>query len=555
MSAFEDACKNTVGPRFPNDGSTVPPGCVPKPSGVGACPPDNKDLECRPWQLTKSKDACFIDNVVEEALAIAGADFNVYKLLGVHEQGLLVDVTGKGQGISGGSLIGFPPENAFDIFVSEWRSLQKGESAILASAFIGYDFGAVKTNDGSRDMYGVDTSIRKHITAFAIKQSSDPLQRVTQVRLERSEDGMKWYGVQVINLPDDDCLTTVLSRSSVPNRYWRIRPLTFNGTDTDVWSIVAFQLYHNYDPTAVDNIQDKIFLENRDRDYNNESITIKGAYDLIDVQSELSRFGIELPSQAIYATVNFSSCVALLGRPIIIGDIIQLPSETQFSGDMEPIEKWMEVTDTAWSTEGYTPGWTPTLMRIILQPAFASQETQDIFGDLKENELVDQLGLLDKGDGQHPIFQDYSDASQTAEADAKSAVPERGSESSSTIRAWEEDEVANAAEQGVGSLQRIGQNPIGFHTEDAMPPNNAPFTEGDAFPTSPVQADYHRLTYENINSEVPARLYRYSTSKGRWIFLEKDRREQFNSTKPVLQEFLTSPNRVNHNQISREEDC
>lgn len=555
MSLVDDDCKNTVGPRFPDDGSTVPPGCVPKPSGIGACETVSSDLECRPWQLTKSKDACFIDNVVEEALAIAGADFNVYKLLGVHEQGKLVDVTGKGQGISGGALFGFPPENAFDIFVSQWRSIQKGESAILASAFIGYDFGAIKTNDESRDRYGVDTSIRKHITAFSIKQSSDPLQRVTQVRLERSEDGMKWYGVQVVNLPDDDCLTTVLSRSSVPNRFWRLRPLTFNGTDTDVWGVVALQLFHNYDPTAVDNIQDKIFLENRDRDYNDESILIKGAYDLIDVQSELSRFGIELPSQAIYATVNFTGCVRALGRPLIIGDIIQLPSETQFSGDMEPIEKWMEVTDTAWSTEGYTPGWTPTLMRIILQPAFASQETQDIFGDLKENELVDQLGLFDKGDGQHPVFQDYSDASQTAEADAKSAVPERGGESSSTIRAWEQEEVDAAAEQGLDSLQRIGQNPVGFQTEDAMPPNNAPFTEGDAFPVSPAQADYHRLTYENINSDVPARLYRFSTSKGRWIFLEKDRRGQFNSTKPILQEFLTSPDRVNHNQINREEDC
>ena len=105
------------------------------------------------------------------------------------------------------------------------------------------------------------------------------------------------------------------------------------------------------------------------------------------------------------------------------------------------------------------------------------------------------------------------------------------------------------------ALQKIGQNPVGFHTEDAMPPNNAPFTEGDAYPPSPVNFDYHRLTYENINSDVPARLYRYSTSKGRWIFLEKDRRAQFNAGKPILQEFLTSPNAVPHNQITREDDC
>jgi hypothetical protein len=561
MAENDKDCTGTVGPTFPEDGgaSVNPvPGCTPLPGG-GLCPPKTPtDPECNPWQLSQSPDNCFIDGVVDEALGIAGADLNVYKLLGVHEQGKLVDVTGKGQAISGGDLIGFPAANAFDMFISEWRSLQTGFEAIRASTFIGYDFGDIKVNDESRRMYGStngEASIRKHITAFAIKQSSDPDSRVTQARLERSENGMKWYGVQVVNLPDDDCLNTILSRSSVQSRYWRLRPLAFNGGDMDRWSVVAFQMFHDYDPTHISNIQDKILLENRDRDYNSEPIVVKGSYDLLDVQSELTRFGIELPSQQIYMQVNFTACVAALGRPLVIGDIIQLPSETQYDAELNPIEKWMEVTDTSWSTEGYTPGWRPTLMRIILQPAFVSQETQDIFGDLAENEIPDELGLVDKGDGRHPIFQDYSDASQEAEAEALDAVPQRGAETSGTIRAWEEEEVQAASDQGLGNLQKIGQNPIGFQTEDAMPPNNAPFTEGDSYPTSPTHGDYHRLTYEAINSDVPARLYRYSSSKGRWIFLEKDKRDLYNSSKPVLQEFLTSPNAVNHNNINREDDC
>jgi hypothetical protein len=323
----------------------------------------------------------------------------------------------------------------------------------------------------------------------------------------------------------------------------------------DRWSVVAFQMFHDYAATRDDNIQDKIFLENRDRDYNDEPITVKGSYDLLDVQSELTRFGIELPSQTIYCTVNFSGCVALLGRPLVIGDIIQMPSETQFSAELEPIEKWMEVTDTSWSTEGYTPGWRPTLLRCVLQPAYVSQETQDIFGDLAENEIPDELGLLDKGEGLHPVFQDYSDASETAVRQALDDTPQRGAESSGTIRAWEEEEVQAAADQGLPNLQKIGQNPIGFQTEDAMPPNNAPFTEGDAYPGSPTHGDYHRLTYETIDSDVPARLYRYSSAKGRWIFLEKDNRALYNSSKPVLNEFLTSPNAVPHTNINREDDC
>lgn len=548
-----DDCTSTTGPTFPADNnSSDQSGCVTTPSGDKTCPPTNQDKTCKPWQLTKSNDACFIDEVANEALAIAGADFNVYKLLGVHEQGLLVDVTGKGAPISGGNQIGFPASNAFDIYVTQWRSLQRGSDAIRASAYIGYDFGDIKTNDNSRRRYGVDTSCRKHITALSIKQSSSFFERVTQIRLERSDNGTKWYGVQVATLPDDDCLNTILLKGSVPSRYWRIRPLDFNGTTLDKWSVSALKLYHNYEATHEDNIQDKILLENRDRDYDTDPILIKGHYDLIDVQSELTRFGIELPSQSIYATINFSACVAAIGRPLIIGDIIQLPSETQYSAEMRPIEKWLEVTDTSWSTEGYTPGWQPTLMRVVLQPAYVSQETQDIFGDLRENEIPDELGLVDKGDGLHPIFQDYSDASQTAEAEALDAVPERGAESSSTIRAWEQDEIQAAADQGVPNLQSIGQNNIGFQTEDAMPPNNAPFTESDTYPTSPAHGDYHRLTYQAIDPDLPARLYRYSSAKGRWIFLEKDRRALIN--KPVLQEFLTSPNATSHTKITKD-DC
>jgi hypothetical protein len=310
-------------------------------------------------------------------------------------------------------------------------------------------------------------------------------------------------------------------------------------------------MFHNYIATDEENIQDKIFLENRDRDYADEALVLKGSYDLLDTQSELSKFGIELPSQQIYMTVNFSACVAILGRPLIIGDILELPSEKQYSAEMREILKWMEVTDVAWSTEGYTPGWQPTMLRVILQPAFASQETQDIFGDLAEQELPDELGLVDKGDGRHPEYQDYSDVSQTIQAESKDMVPEAGRETSGTIRAWEQEELESAAAQGLPHLQRIGQNNEAIYTEDAMPPNNAPFTEGTEYPDDPQHGDYHRMTYEGLSKDVPARLFRYSSAKGRWIFLEKDRRAEFDPNKPRLQEFLTSDGRVSNTEITK----
>jgi len=554
MACDDNKCTGVVGPDFGLDENGVPKqpasgSCTTTPSGR-VCPP-GADVTCTPFQLTDNNDACIQDRYVNEALTIGGAEINVYKLLGVHEQGLLVDVTGMGAAISGGSAPGFPAANAFDIFVTEWHSLQTGQG-VISSAYIGYDFGEIKIADGSRRQYGIETSIQKHITAIAIKQSSDPSKRVTRARVERSDDGINWYGVSIIMLPDDDCLNTILLKSSVLSRYWRLRPLDFNGGATDFWAILAFQMFHNYVATNVDNIQDLVFLENRDRDYNTEAIQLKGHYDLLDTQTELSRYGIELPSQAFYITINFSACVALLGRPLVIGDVIELPSEAQYSTSLRKIKKYLEITDVGWSTEGYTPGWTPTLLRVIAMPMFASQETQDIIGDLSKD--ADASGLFDIDDGHNPNFQDYSDVSQWVENESKEILPERGAEGSDAIRQFEPEELQAAATQGLGNLTKIGLNSTGLYVEDAMPPNGAPFTEGDALPAEAdaTNGDYHRLTYSGLSADVPPRLYRFSAAKGRWIFLESDRRAEFDPAKPRLQEFISSPTRVSNTHVTND---
>ena len=566
-NGFSDSCKGTTGPDFElnRDGSrptksSVPAGCIPSSTDGKPTQPKNVDYRCKDFQLeTDDKSDNFVDDLVNEALNIGGATLNVFKLLGVHEQGKLIDCTGRGEAVSNGASPNFPAENAFDKFISEWRSIQRGND-VLVSSYIGYDFGFIKTNDRSRRAYGITTSIYKHVTAIAIKQSSNPNRRVTRARIERSDDGIKWYGVQVVILPDDDCLNTIQFRDSVPSRYWRIRPLDFNGENSnDVWSVVALQMFHDYVATDAYNIQDKVFLENRDRDYATESIRIKAYYDLTDNLTELSLHGIETPSLMMYLTVNFTACVAALGRPPVVGDIMEIPSEAQYSAKMEKVLKWMEITDVSWSTDGYTPGWRPTMLRLVAQPAFVSQETQDIFGDLAETE-PDILGTTSGEDGQNPIYQDYFDVSKTIEAEARDAVPERGAEASSTIRAWEESEVQAAIDQGVGNIQKTGLNPTGLYVEDAMPPNNAPFTEGDAFVDNPTHGDYHRLTYSGLSEDIPPRLYRYSQTKGRWIYLETDLRKQFNPAKPTLKEFITNPDAVKNKEITRnretiDKDC
>lgn len=498
---------------------------------------------CRPWELvTQSKANCYADSLAQEALNIGGAQINVHKLLGIVEQTKLVDLTGNGTPISGGDLHPYVAPFAFSSLRNEWRSRQSGDG-VASSAYIGYDFGNVKLPNG-RDRYGIPAPVRKHITSIKIKQSADPSYRVTKARIERSDNGTEWYGVAVVVLPDNDTLNTIHFKQSVPSRFWRIRPITFTGAKCSGWGVQALEM-HDYAITHLQNIQDKILMENRDRDYQQDPITLKGYYDLMSATTDLTKFGMGVVI-SYQIRINFNACVAILGRPTVIGDIIELPSETQYQPDLTPVKRYLEVTDVTWDAGSYTPGWMPTMLLITAEPALASQETRGIFGSLTAN--VDSSGLFNGDDGNSTKFQDYSDIDQTIRAEAATAVPEKGAEGSNVIREFTPEELA-AATPEYPKVAEINFNRVGLYVEDAMPQNGEPYTQGPEYPASPKDGAYHRMEYAGAARDVPARLYRYSTTKKRWIYLETDRREQYNSQKAGLDEYMSSPFKKPANEI------
>jgi len=384
--------------------------CIKTPSGL-LCPAVEN---CSPFDLSESTETCIINDYVAESINIGGAPLNVYRLLGVHEQGSLQDLVGAGTSFSNGFLPGYSSANAFDKYVTEYRSLQTGED-VVKSAFLGYDFGPIKLSNG-RTRYGIETAIKFDVSRIQILQGCDSGNRVTKIRIERSNDGEKWFGVAIQNLPDCDGMVTLNFARSVPSRYWRIRPVTFNGGPDDYWSIKALQ-FIDYEKTKINNIQDRILLENRDRDYDENPIKMKCAYQPIDTIGNQTKFGFMPGSDKWVLEVSFTSAIQMLGRPFVIGDIIELPSETQYSANLTPTKKYLEVEDTGWSVNGYTPTWVPTLMRLIAVPAISSQETQDLFGKLTRD--VDSSGLVDIDNGQNDVYQDYSDISQTIKADSR----------------------------------------------------------------------------------------------------------------------------------------
>jgi len=515
--------------------------CVEQPNGA-FCPEDSNWSTCSPWDITEQdKLNCYADNILNEGVKIAGAKINVRKLLGVSEQTALIDLANNGNAISGGDWTGFPASNAFTTLTTEWRSKQSGATAVLASAYIGYNFGVVKIDTG-RQRYGIDASIRHQITTIRLKQSSNPNYRVSKVRVERSEDGLGWYGVAVIDLPDNDQLNTISFKHSVPNRYWRLRPMAFANGTCDSWGVQALELI-NHMATAQDNIQDKIWMENRNRDYATSWIEMKGFYALITPELEVSRFMATVMDSGTYRIkLPFSATIEAIGRPIVIGDFFELPSEAQYTPTLEKRKRYLEVTDVTWDPDTYTPGWLPLMLLVTARQAIASEETQQIFGDLAKH--VDQSGLFDNDDGNNPNYQDYSTIEQTIDQEAKTQVPERGSEGSNVIREFTNAEIDQAVAAGIPHITHIDFNRTGLYVEDALPQNNDDYTEAPVFPTSPSNGDYHRLIYTGLAKDVPPRLYRWSEVKDRWIYLETDRRKQYTNQKAILEEYLTSPTSI-----------
>jgi hypothetical protein len=487
---------------------------------------------CTPFQLTNDDSANkYINSIVNEGLNIGGAVLHIFKLLGIHEQNMLIDLTGLGNPIASGEYPQFPTANAFIHNIAEWRSVQKG-ALVTASAFIGYDFGEIKL-DNNRVRYGIETEVKYHITSILIQQGCDNINRVKSARVERSNDGIKWFGVAIITIPDDELEHWIDIKQSAPSRYWRIRPLSFNGGATDYWSVRKLSL-SEYLKTNITNVQDEMgFMENRDRSYSTDPITVKGYYDIMDVQTDLTRFGYDFNDNYNFK-IGFDSLIRLLGRPIVVGDIIELPSEIQYDINLNAVKKYLEVTDVSWAASGFTPGYQPTLYTVVAQPVIASQETMDIIGDLNtpssDNEFFDMLK------DHYSTDQMKGDIKGRAEADTE--VPEKGIDTADEL-VLPDNMLLKAAKKRIG-LVKLSPNSHSPFVEDGMPPNGAPFTEGPVLPVGGNDGDYHRLTYINVPDPIPTRLYKFSSVKNRWLFMEEDKRMRANSVKPQYDMFLTS---------------
>lgn len=290
------------------------------------------------------------------------------------------------------------------------------------------------------------------------------------------------------------------------------------------------------DPTNI-NIQDVIFLENRDKKYEPDVYTVRGIYNVQDIDFNLSQFGLFLNNDTVFMTIHISSIVKTLGRKIIAGDVLELPhlrDEYALNDINAAIKKYYVVEEVSRASEGYSPTWYPHLFRLKLKQIFDSQEYADIFSlpidedNPNDGSLKDLISNVDK-----EIALNNQIVLQ-AEADAKKS----GYETSHffTLK-YNENGKVDLVTTDITSLDasttqeladRIMQTPdrdgyVGYITGDGIPPNGEIFGYGSAFPIGSINGDYYLRT-----DMYPNRLFRYDGT--RWVKIEDNVRVTLTNT-------------------------
>jgi hypothetical protein len=128
-------------------------------------------------------------------------------------------------------------------------------------------------------------------------------------------------------------------------------------------------------------IQDLLFLENRDRKYDQDIYTIRGHYQTQDIDFNLSQFGLFLSNDTLFVTVHINNSIDLMGRKLMAGDVFEMPNlkdEYAANDFSTALKRFYVVEEINRAAEGFSATWYPHLYRIKLKSMVDSQEFKDI---------------------------------------------------------------------------------------------------------------------------------------------------------------------------------
>ena len=159
----------------------------------------------------------------------------------------------------------------------------------------------------------------------------------------------------------------------------------------------------NYNSVKETNIQDLLFLENRDRKYDPNIYQIRGIYNVNDIDFDMSQFGLFLQNDTVFLTVHINSSVKTIGRKLMSGDVIELPhlkDQYALNDYQVSLKRFYVIQDINRAAEGFSPTWYPHLYRLKLKQIVDSQEFKEILDLPAEegstNTLRDVLSTYEK---------------------------------------------------------------------------------------------------------------------------------------------------------------
>lgn len=304
----------------------------------------------------------------------------------------------------------------------------------------------------------------------------------------------------------------------------------------------------HYDVVKETNIQDMLFMENRDRKYDDDIYTIRGIYNVQDIDFDLSQFGLFLSNDTLFMTVHINSSVETIGRKLMPGDVIELPhlkDEHALNDYTVALKRFYVIEDINRAAEGFSPTWYPHLYRIKLKQIYDSQEYKDIL-DLPADEHAPG------GDTLRDVLSTYEQEMQIndaivaqAEADAPKAGFDVAHYYSLDSNADGGVDLKNVNADGDIQAKPSRSGYQGYLIGQENAPNGATFGHGISFPTDAVDGDYFLRT-----DFLPKRLFQYDGT--RWIKVEGDVRMTLSNTNTETTQKGTFINNTNTNTIAGE---
>ena len=333
------------------------------------------------------------------------------------------------------------------------------------------------------------------------------------------------------------------------------------GSNTEVENATADQ--PNYANTVVTNIQDLLFLENRDRIYDTEIYRIRGIYNVQNIDFNLSQFGLFIDNDTVFMTVHINDFVNYVGRKPLSGDVLELPHlRDDFAlNDFDmALPRYFVVEDVGRASEGYSATWYPHLYRLKLKKVTDSQPFANILdqpaldanGDpvmdttlrdllsSRSRELEINDAIIGQAEADAPMSGYETRQFYTLSVDPITGHPLLNTADASTLAMNSSYDASN-----INAVpMRSGYS--GYLLGDGYPVNGYVFGLGIQFPGEPAQDDFFLRT-----DFLPNRLFRFDMPA--WIRVEDSVRMNMtnNDSRQTLKtSFINNTNYIYFDEIA-----